>query len=97
MTAVQNLFQAALDPHSEVVYFLANGALILLLVVLVICYLALESYHFIVLFLLATGLLISVNMVWANRIPTKREDEDNDKKSSKKSKKQKKKKKKKKM
>ena len=71
---IQDIISSALDPKSEMVYFLANGASLLLLLATIFFYIVLRSYHFIVMFLLGTGLLISINYVWMHRDPTCGED-----------------------
>ena len=68
-----------LDPRSTSVYYLANGGIIVLMIVLLILYFILQSYHFLIMELLALGLLGSVNFVWMNREDPEKIDKENKK------------------
>ncbi|ETO09227.1 hypothetical protein RFI_28159 [Reticulomyxa filosa] len=66
---IQMFFMSALDPYSELVYYLVNVSVVILLVVLFLMYYVYPSIHFVVMWLLAFGLLASVNLVWLYRDP----------------------------
>ena len=78
---VENIIMSALNPKSTMVYYMANGAIIVLILTLIILYFILESYHLLIMMFLAIGLLASVNYVWMNRIDPDQEESDNDKKT----------------
>jgi hypothetical protein len=66
-TRIENALAAFLDPNSEGVYFLANIACGVVLLVLLVLYLISPSIHFLIMGFLALGLLGSVNYVWTFR------------------------------
>lgn len=81
---VENIIMSALDPKSTMVYYLANCSIILLILTFLILYFILQSYHLLIMMLLALGLLGSVNYVWMHRIDP--DEEESDKKKTSKSK-----------
>mmetsp|Transcript_37442 Transcript_37442/g.59967 ORF Transcript_37442/g.59967 Transcript_37442/m.59967 type:complete len:118 (-) Transcript_37442:209-562(-) len=84
---VESVILSALDPKSTAVYYLANVSIIALIITLIVLYFVLQSYHLLVMCVLALGLLGSVNFVWMHRVDpdqadTSKEENDNDAKAT---------------
>lgn len=80
---VESAMLGVLDPRSTSVYYLANGGIIILMIVLLWLYFVLQSYHLLIMEFLALGLLGSVNFVWMNRENPDEMDKENDKSNTK--------------
>mmetsp|Transcript_28381 Transcript_28381/g.25067 ORF Transcript_28381/g.25067 Transcript_28381/m.25067 type:complete len:116 (+) Transcript_28381:99-446(+) len=80
---VENVILSALDPRSTTVYYMANGGIIILMITLLVLYFIVQSYHFLIMELLALGLLLSVNFVWMNRVDPDQQDKEDAKSKAK--------------